>query len=130
MTDFQSAFSLIDALRMTLIQVANTKALQDGQESKMELVYEYLTGPKFKHRVEAIVEKFEDMRADLNREKKVTMKNWAKRDSQIEGVIMATMGMYGDLEGIAGQAMPEIVGLDDAPPERLLESERGNHAKN
>ena len=111
-TDFQSAFSLIDALRMTLIQVANTKALQDGQETKMELVYEYLTGPKFKHRVEAIVEKFEDMRADLNREKKVMMKNWAKRDTQIEGVIMSTLGMYGDLEGIAGQAMPEIDGLE------------------
>lgn len=111
-TDFQSAFSLIEALRMTLIQVANTKALQDGQETKMELVYQYLTGPKFKHRVEAIVEKFEDMRADLDREKKVMMKNWSKRDAQIEGVIMATIGMYGDLEGIAGQAMPEIEGLE------------------
>ena len=111
-TDFHSAYSLIDALRMTLIQVANTKALQDGQETKMELVYDYLTGPKFKHRVEAIVEKFEDMRADLNREKKVMMKNWSKRDAQIEGVIMATVGMYGDLEGIAGQAMPEIEGLE------------------
>jgi len=111
-TDFQSAFSLIEALRMTLIQVANTKALQDGQETKMELVYRYLTGPKFKHRVEAIVEKFEDMRADLDREKKVMMKNWSKRDAQIEGVIMATIGMYGDLEGIAGQAMPEIEGLE------------------
>jgi len=120
-TDFQSAFSLIDALRMTLIQVANTKALQDGQETKMELVYEYLTGPKFKHRVEAIVEKFEDMRADLNREKKVTMKNWAKRDTQIEGVIMATMGMYGDLEGIAGQAMPEIDGLEHNSENDLIE---------
>lgn len=91
-TDFQSAVSLIDALRMTLIQGANTKALQDGQETKMELVYEYLTGPKFKHRVEAIVEKFEDMCLDLNREKKIMLKNWAKRDSQIEGVIMATVG--------------------------------------
>ena len=27
----------------------------------MELVYQYLTGPKFRHRVEAIVEKFSDM---------------------------------------------------------------------
>lgn len=111
-TNYASAISLIEALRMTLIQVTNSKVIQDGQETKMELVYEYLTGPKFKHRVEAIVEKFEDMRTDLNREKKVMMKNWAKRDNQIEGVIMATMGMYGDLEGIAGQAMPEINGLD------------------
>lgn len=111
-TDFQSAFSLIEALRMTLIQVANTKAIKDGQETKMELVYEYLTGPKFKHRVEAIVEKFEDMRDDLNREKKVMMKNWAKRESQIEGVIMATVGMHGDLQGIAGRSMPRIDGLE------------------
>ena len=111
-TNYASAISLIEALRMTLIQVTNSKVIQDGQETKMELVYEYLTGPKFKHRVEAIVEKFEDMRVDLNREKKVMMKNWAKRDSQIEGVIMATMGMYGDLEGIAGKAMPLIDGLD------------------
>jgi len=123
-TDFQSAFSLIDALRMTLIHVANTKALQDGQETKMELVYEYLTGPKFKHRVEAIVEKFEDMRADLNREKKVTMKNWAKRDTQIEGVIMSTLGMYGDLEGIAGQAMPEIGGLEGKTVPKTIEGTR------
>ena len=36
----------------------------------MELVYQYLTGPKFRHRVEAIVEKLSDMRADLDREKK------------------------------------------------------------
>ena len=118
-TDFQSALSLVEALRITLIQVANSKATQDGQETKMELVYEYLTGPKFKHRIEAVVEKFDDMREDLNREKKVMVKNWAKRESQIEGVVMATLGMYGDLEGIAGTSMPEIEGMD--PP--LLEND-------
>ena len=111
-TDYESALPLIDALRMTLIQVANSKVVQDGQETKMELIYEYLTGPKFRHRVEAIVEKFTDMRDDLNREKKVMTKNWAKREAQIEGVIGSTLGMYGDLEGIAGQAMPEIEGLE------------------
>ncbi len=111
-TDYESALPLIDALRMTLIQVANSKVVQHGQETKMELIYEYLTGPKFKHRVEAIVEKFSDMRDDLNHEKKVMTKNWAKREAQIEGVIASTMGMHGDLEGIAGQAMPEIEGLE------------------
>lgn len=111
-TDYESAFSLIEALRMTLIQVANTKVVQSGQQNKMELIYDYLTGPKFRHRVEAIVEKFGDMRADLDREKKVMTKNWAKRETQIDGVIGSTMGMYGDLEGIAGQAMPEIEGLE------------------
>ena len=111
-TDFESAFSLVDALRLLLIQVANTKTLQDGQGTKMELVYEYLTGPKFRHRVEAIVEKFADMKGDLDKEKRVMMKNWAKREVQIENVINSTLGMYGDLEGIAGQAMPELEQLE------------------
>jgi hypothetical protein len=32
----------------------------------MELVHQYLTGPKFRHRLKAIVEKFSDMQADLD----------------------------------------------------------------
>ena len=111
-TDFESALSLAEALRVQLISLANAKVLQEGQGTKMELIYEYLTGPKFKHRVEAIVEKFEDMRADLDKERKVMQRSWAKREAQIQGVIGSTIGMWGDLEGIAGKSMPEIDGLD------------------
>jgi len=42
----------------------------------MELVYDYLTGPRFRHRVEAIVEKFSDQQADLDREKKSMTRLW------------------------------------------------------
>lgn len=92
---------------------------QEGQETKMELVYHYLTGPKFRHRVEAIVEKFSDMQADLDRERKSMTRLWAKREAQIQGVIESTVGMYGDLQGIAGRALPEIEGLETP----LLESD-------
>lgn len=74
--------------------------------------YQYLTGPRFRHRVEAIVEKFSDMQADLDREKKAMTRLWAKRESQIQGVIESTVGMYGDLQGIAGRALQEIEGLE------------------
>ena len=113
------ALALAAVLRHTLVSVASAKVAQEGQETKMELVYAYLTGPQFRHRVEAIVENFEDMRADLDRERRALTKLWAKREKQIDGVIAATVGMYGDLEGIAGKAMPQIEGLDlpllDAP---------------
>jgi hypothetical protein len=36
---------------------------------------------------------------------------WAKREAQIDGVVDATVGMYGDLQGIAGRALQEIEGL-------------------
>lgn len=106
------ALPLVIALRQTLIEVANSKQSQEGQQTKMELVYDYLTGQRFRHRVEAIVEKFSDMQADLEREKKSTTRLWAKREAQIQGVIESTVGMYGDLQGIAGRALQEIEGLE------------------
>ncbi len=108
----QYALPLVTALRQTLIEVANSKQSQEGQQTKMELVYDYLTGPRFRHRVEAIVEKFSDMQADLDREKKAMTRLWAKREAQIQGVIESTVGMYGDLQGIAGHALQEIEGLE------------------
>lgn len=80
----------------------------------MELVYEYLTGPRFRHRIEAVVEKFSDMQSDLDKERKTTTRLWAKREAQIRGVIESTVGMYGDFQGIAGKALEEIEAL--APP--------------
>lgn len=114
---------LVIALRQSLIEVANTRQAQEGQETKMELVYQYLTGPKFRHRIEAIVEKFSDMQVDLDRERKSMTRLWAKRDAQIQGVIESTVGMYGDLQGIAGRALQEIEGLETP----LLESDAPNN---
>ncbi|HVV71629.1 MAG TPA: DUF2130 domain-containing protein [Verrucomicrobiae bacterium] len=99
-------------LRQSLIALANTRIVQEGQATKTEQVYSYLTGPRFRHRVEAIVEQFSAMHADLSRERKATMRLWAKREAQIQGVIDSTVGMYGDLQGIAGRSMLEIPSLE------------------
>ncbi|MGO3933695.1 DUF2130 domain-containing protein [Rhodopseudomonas pseudopalustris] len=106
------AIPLATALRQILIEVACSRQAQEGQQTKMELVYQYLTGPRFRHRIDAIVEKFTDMRDDLDRERKVMMKLWAKREEQLRGVLDSTAGLYGDLQGIAGRAMQEIESLD------------------
>jgi len=111
-TQSRFAMPLVIALRQSLIEVSNTRQAQEGQETKMELVYQYLTGPKFRHRVEAIVEKFSDMQDDLDRERKSMTRLWAKREAQILGVIESTVGMYGDLQGIAGRALQRIEGLE------------------
>ncbi len=43
-----------------------------------------------------------------DKERKAIMKQWAKREEQIGRVIGATVGMYGDLQGIAGKSLQEI----------------------
>jgi hypothetical protein len=109
--------------RHSLIDVTSVRQAREGQETKMELVYQYLTGPKFRHRVEAIVERFADMQADLDRERKAMTRLWAKREAQIHGVIESTVGMYGDLQGIAGKSLQEIEGLQVPLLEGILQDE-------
>jgi hypothetical protein len=98
-------------LRQMLIEVSLARQSSEGQKTKAEVVYQYLIGPRFRLRVEAIVEAFSSMQDDLAKEKKAIMKQWAKRETQIERVMEATVGMYGDLQGIAGKSLQEVEGL-------------------
>jgi len=100
------------SLRQTLIEVAGARHASEGQQTKMEMVYQYLTGPRFRQRIEAIVEAFSSMKKDLDVEKKALTRQWAKREEQIERVMQATVGMYGDFQGIAGKTLQEIEGLE------------------
>ena len=111
-TESRCAIPVAIALREYLIGIASARQAGEGQQTKMEMVYQYLTGPRFRHRIEAIVEKFTDMQADLERERKTMTKLWSRRELQIRGVIESTAGMYGDLQGIAGRTLQEIEGLD------------------
>ena len=101
-----------NALRVSVIELAGVRRSSAGQETKAQQIYAYLTGPRFKHRIECIAEKFTEMRGDLDKERKWMNKQWAKRDSELLAVLEATSGMYGDLQGIAGQNLKEIDALD------------------
>jgi hypothetical protein len=110
-------------LRQSLIELAVARQSSEGQQTKTEMLYSYLTGPRFRLRVQAIVEAFSNMKEDLDKERKVITKQWAKRDEQIERVMQATVGMYGDMQGIAGKTLQEIEGLEmkaieDAAPQK------------
>ncbi len=106
------AGSLAEALRATLTEVSLARASAVGKNEKMESIYNYLSGPEFRQRVEGIVEAFSAMKEDLESEKRAMTKIWAKREKQIERVTLNTTGMYGDMHGIIGSTMPEIKTLE------------------
>jgi hypothetical protein len=106
------ALPVATVLRHTLMQVSTARQATEGRQTKTEMIYQYLTGPRFRQRVEAIVEAFSAMQQDLDKERKVITKQWAKREEQIERVMGSTVGMYGDLQGIAGKSLQEIDGLE------------------
>ena len=51
------------------------------------------------------------------------MKQWSKRETQIDRVMQSTVGMYGDLQGIAGKTLQEIEGLEMKVLEESVEVE-------
>ena len=100
------------SLRESLVLMNGVRAAGEGQQTKSALMYDYLTGPRFRHRIEAVVEKFSEMQEDLASERKATMKRWARREQQLHTVLDSTAGLYGDLQGIAGRSMLEIEALE------------------
>ena len=117
-----------DALKLKVTEKEEQIASMQRQIEEMELLYRYLTGPRFRQRVEAIVEKFSIMQTDLERERKTVMRLRARREGQIRGAIESTVGMYGDLQGIAGKALEEIDGL--AQIARRVEARRKRGSEN
>jgi hypothetical protein len=89
-----------DALKLEVSEKEEQIASLQSQMDEMELISQYLTGPGFRQRIEAIVEKFSAMQTDLDRERKAMTRLRAKREEQIRGVIESTIGMYGDLRGL------------------------------
>ncbi len=111
-TNWPCTIGLATALRSSLIEVAHAKQALDGQQGKMELLYNYLSGSEFRHRVEGIVEAFVTMKTDLDSEKRSMQRIWSKREKQLERAITQTAGLHGDLSGIIGNAIPAIEQLN------------------
>ena len=111
-TSYSAAPGLALALRDSLIQVAYAKMAVAAKDEKMEMLFSYLTGLEFRQRVEVLIETFQTMQQDLDKEKRVYEKNWAQREKQIVRVVANAAGMYGDMQGLLGPSMQPIQALE------------------
>ena len=106
------AGQLASALRRTILEVDTANKMAAGKDDKMDLMYQYLTGPEFKHRVEAIVDSYTILQNEIEREKRWYAQKWAKQEKAIRGVIDNTLAMHGDLQGITNSALQSIDALE------------------
>lgn len=113
---------LASALRTTILQVDMANRNNEGKDAKMEALYQFLVGPEFRHRVEAIVENYGMLQAEIEKEKRAAALRWSHQEKAIRAVIDNTIGMYGDLQGITNRALPSIKTLEldtgDEEPEQ------------
>jgi hypothetical protein len=105
---FEELKGLSRVLRHHLVTLSETRNAEENRGDKMNMLYSYLTGNEFKMQVEAIVEGFTQMEADLTKERRAMEKLWKQRQKQIDKVLENTIGMHASIKGIAGSSAPDI----------------------
>ena len=106
--NYEEFKGLCSVLRESIIQVSVAVSSQENKGDKMHMLYDYLTGNTFRLQVEAIVEGFTQMKADLESEKRAMQSIWKKREKQIEKVTINTIDMHSSIKGIAGNAIQAV----------------------
>lgn len=110
--DQKSIIGVATVLRMHLIRSTAIKQTTVGKNEKMEVLYSYLTGNEFRHKMEAIVEAFISMKDDLEKERRVMLRIWAKREKEISQIVENTAAMHGDFQGLLGSSIQSIPALE------------------
>ncbi|WP_187838243.1 DUF2130 domain-containing protein [Helicobacter pylori] len=118
---FEEFKGLSAVLREGVIQVSLAKKSQENKGDKVNLLYHYLTSSEFSMQVNAIIEGFEQLRADLESEKRAMARIWKSREKQIDKVFEGTINMYGSIKGIAGNAIGQVKALELGYDEGELE---------
>ncbi|GAA8447960.1 DUF2130 domain-containing protein [Helicobacter pylori] len=109
---FEEFKGLSAVLREGVIQVSLAKKSQKNKGDKVNLLYHYLTSSEFSMQVNAIIEGFEQLKADLEKEKNAMARIWKSREKQIEKVFEGTINMYGSIKGIMGNAIVQVKALE------------------
>ncbi|WQW67671.1 DUF2130 domain-containing protein [Helicobacter pylori] len=109
---FEEFKGLSAVLREGVIQMSLAKKSQENKGDKVNLLYHYLTSSEFSMQVNAIIEGFEQLRADLESEKRAMARIWKSREKQIDKVFEGTINMYGSIKGIAGNAIGQVKALE------------------
>jgi hypothetical protein len=69
-----------------------------AKDEKMEVLYGYLTSPEFRDKIQNIVEAFQSLQDELQKEKRAMESIWARREKQLGRIISNTGRLYGDMQ--------------------------------
>lgn len=117
--------SLSLALRQILIKAQSVKIAQENQGEKSAMLYKYFTGTEFVQVVKNIVETYDGMKLQIDKEKKAMLKQWKEREKQVEKAQEGIISMFGSIKGIAGKELIDGGFLElESPEESLKENEK------
>jgi len=106
------AIPLATLLRKSLLDVAKQKKIQENQQTKAEDLYGYVTSHDFQHQVESMIEIYQDMQREIQKERVAFERSWKQREQQVHRLLSGVAGIYGSMQGIAGQSLQTIKQLE------------------
>lgn len=110
--DFSIATAIAYILRTHLIKHNDLKNTLKNEDENLRQLFNYLTGPIFKQRIEIIVEKVLKLKENLNKEKAAYEKIWAQREIDYQKILISTARFYGEIKGISNNNLPDIPALE------------------
>jgi hypothetical protein len=104
---------LSEALRTVLIEAQRQRSISAGKGERMEALFDYISSNQFAQRIRSVVEGYEEMRTDLEKEKNAIQKIWKKREGQITRITNQVMNVCGELQGISAAALPHLDSIEE-----------------
>lgn len=123
-TSYKYAITLASILRDTLLQIAIAKSSASHEDETLQEIYDYITSEAFRHKIEAHFESVKALKEDLDSEKRAMERIWKKREVQIGRLDKSMSQMFGEIQGIAGTALPTVKGLGMLKEGETLEEEK------
>jgi len=118
---FSLILPLAILLRKNLLDIARQKTAAQYKDQKADILYDYITGHEFRQQVEAMVEVYQEMQEQIDKEKAAYEKIWKARQGQVERLLRSTAGVVGSIQGKIGENALPVKGLE------LIESESSDN---
>lgn len=119
--------ALSHVLRHSLVELNRALKIEENKGDIKTMLYRYFTSNEFKGQIEAIVDGFNQMHQDLEKEKRSMQGLWKKREKQLNKVLENTTYLYSSVRGIGGNSIGQVKTLELAEvqePARILTFEK------
>ena len=111
-TSITYCLSIASVLRRNLMLIAQAKSASVNKDEKLELLYEYIQSDAFRHRFEAFADGVKAMEEDLLTERRSMERIWKKRETELKRMQLNTSRMFGELQGVMDNKLPDIKTLE------------------
>jgi len=103
---------LAKPLREAILMSHRVAITQEGKQSKMGILYDYLASPQFEDALKSIYDSYGKLKEQIETERRSMNRQWKARERLVEGVLSGTTEMIGNIQGITGGDFEVINTLD------------------